>query len=226
MNKNNGSNPSKGFNIIFNDESIVVIDKIAKLLVHPSPKKEKITLISILEKKLKIKVFPCHRLDRETTGLLIFAKDKIAQENIMWQFAGGRVKKKYAAFVKGVLSKKKGFIEGDIIDKEGQRFREKKKYAKTFYRVIAESQMWSYIELEPLTGRTNQLRIQLADLGHPILGERKYAFRKDFQVNFKRLALHAYSLSFLHPLSKDRVTLEIDLPADMKDFLLKPKPTS
>jgi 23S rRNA pseudouridine1911/1915/1917 synthase len=221
MNNNSVYNQSKGFDVVFDDESIIVINKIAKLLVHPSPKNEKITLVSILEERLKNKVFPCHRLDRETTGLLIFAKDKIAQEKIMQQFKAGRVKKKYVAFIKGVLKKKKGVIEGDIIDKEGQRFKEKKKYAKTFYRVIAESSLYSYIELAPSTGRTNQLRIQLASLGHPLLGERKYAFRKDFSINFKRLALHAFYLNFTHPLSGDNINLEIGLPCDMETFLSK-----
>ena len=211
----------KGFSIVFEDESVLVIDKIAKLLVHPSPKGEEITLISVIEKELKEKVYPCHRLDRETTGLLVFAKDKSAQDNIMGQFKEGRVKKKYAAFVKGVMRAKKGFIEGKIIDKEGERFREKKKYAKTFYRVLAESDCWSYLELEPFTGRTNQLRIQLAGLGHPLLGERKYAFGKDFKVNFRRLALHAIFLSFFHPLSAQLIEAKIPLAQDMADFLAR-----
>lgn len=78
---------------------------------------------------------------------------------------------------------------------------------------------FSLLKLEPQTGRTNQLRIQLAKIGHPILGERKYAFGRDFKVNFKRLALHAYFLSFFHPISKKRINLHIDLASGMQDFL-------
>ena len=84
----------KGFDVVFDDESIIIIVKVAKLLVHPSPKNEKITLVSLLEKKLQAKVFPCHRLDRETTGLLVFAKDPQSQQRIMSQFKSGDVKKK------------------------------------------------------------------------------------------------------------------------------------
>jgi 23S rRNA pseudouridine1911/1915/1917 synthase len=219
MNREGNLKHKRGYSVVFDDESIVVIDKIAKLLVHPSPKKEKITFLSILEKDLKMKVFPCHRLDRETTGLLIFAKDALSQSKLMRQFQEGRVKKKYAALVRGVLRKKKGIIEGEIIDKEGKRFNEKKRYAKVFYRVIAQAREWSYVELEPVTGRTNQLRIQLASIEHPILGERKYAFRRDFKVDFKRLALHAFYLSFTHPLSGYTVVLKVGLPVDMREFL-------
>ncbi|MCM8819848.1 MAG: hypothetical protein NC925_03525, partial [Candidatus Omnitrophica bacterium] len=90
--------------------------------------------------------------------------------------------------------------------------------------VIEEYPPFSILMLKPLTGRTNQLRLQLAKLGHPILGERKYAFGKDFQINFKRLALHAYFLRFFHPKTRKRIQFKIKLPTDMKDFLDKYTP--
>ncbi|MBU2504880.1 MAG: RNA pseudouridine synthase, partial [Candidatus Omnitrophica bacterium] len=203
----------------FNDEYLIVVNKIAKILVQPSPKKEKYTLTSLLGKETGRKVYPCHRLDRETAGLIIYAKSEAAQREIMREFKQGEVKKKYIALVKGKLSKKKGVLEGRIIDREGKIFGERPKQAKTIYRVLKEFNNFSMVELEPLTGRTNQLRIQLAKIGNPILGERKYAFRRDFAINVKRLALCAYSLSFTHPLSKERVNLEIPLPQDMETFL-------
>ncbi|MBU1366554.1 MAG: RluA family pseudouridine synthase [Candidatus Omnitrophica bacterium] len=210
---------SKAFEIVFNDEYLIVVNKIAKILVQPSPKKEKYTLTSLLGKETGRKVYPCHRLDRETAGLIIYAKSEAAQREIMREFKQGEVKKKYIALVKGKLSKKKGVLEGRIIDREGKIFGERPKQAKTIYRVLKEFNNFSMVELEPQTGRTNQLRIQLAKIGNPILGERKYAFRRDFAINVKRLALCAYSLSFTHPLSKERVNLEIPLPQDMETFL-------
>ncbi|MCK4809989.1 MAG: RluA family pseudouridine synthase [Candidatus Omnitrophica bacterium] len=209
----------KPFEVIFEDEYLIVIDKIAKLVVQPSPKKEKNTLTSVLERTVKVKLYPCHRLDKETTGLIIYAKSKTIQKEFMEKFKKGQVKKKYFAFVKDKLKKKKGFFEGYILDKEGRRFGEKPKKAKTFYRVLKEYLNFSIVELEPFTGRRNQLRIQLARIGNPILGEDKYAFRRDFQVNFRRLALHAFFISFIHPVSGNRIDLRIDLPQDMKDFL-------
>ena len=209
----------KGFRIVFNDESILAVEKIAKILIHSSPKNEKITLTNILEEELSCKLYPCHRLDRETTGIVIYAKDKKSHYKIYELFKKGTIKKKYIAFVKGKLKKRKGVLSGHIIDKEGKKFKENPKAAKTLYKTLRTFRNFSVVRLAPLTGRTNQLRIQLAKIGNPILGERKYAFGRDFAVKFRRLALHAYYLSFIHPLSKERVNLEIGLPKDMKDFL-------
>ena len=212
---------NKAFKVIFNDEYLVVVNKIAKILVQPSPKKEKITLTSLVAKELAEPVFPCHRLDRETSGLIIYAKSRSTQNEMAQQFKRGEVKKKYLALVKDRLNKRKGLLDDYVIDKEGKRFGEKAKRAKTIYRVLEEFPNFSVLDLEPLTGRTNQLRIQLAKIGCPILGERKYAFGKDFEVKFKRLALHASYLQFLHPISGQKVNLDIDLAPDISEFLQK-----
>ncbi|MCP4651805.1 MAG: RluA family pseudouridine synthase [Candidatus Omnitrophica bacterium] len=209
------------YEIVFNDEFLIVVNKTAKILVHPTPKKEKHTLTALLKENLRENVFPCHRLDRQTTGLLIYAKDKKSHKNIASQFKQQQVQKRYIAFVKGGLKKKKGVLVGNILDKEGRRFGEKEKLAKTIYRQIMFFDGFSVVELRPLTGRTNQLRIQLSECGNPILGEDKYALRRNFTINFKRLALHAFFLSFIHPISKERVDLKLDLPKDMKEFLNK-----
>ena len=143
------------------------------------------------------------------------------QEAVAQQFKEGQVEKKYIAFVKGSLDKRKGLLQDYIIDREGKIFGEKPKIAKTIYRVLKQSRDFSQLELKPLTGRTNQLRIQLAKIGHPILGESKYAFRRDFKVKAKRLLLHAFYLRFVHPVSKEKVALSIDLAPDMKAFSQK-----
>lgn len=209
------------FNIILEDEHIVVLEKKAKILILPSPKKEKYTLTSLLQKKINIPIYPCHRLDRETSGLIIYAKSRNMQERIMNQFRQSIVKKRYLALVRGRLQKKSGMFSGYIIDREGRRFGEKPKKAKTAYRVIIERPGYSLLDLEPFTGRTNQLRIQLANAGCPILGERQYAFGRDFKVNFRRLALHAYFLGFSHPASGKKLQFRLDLPEDMEMFLSK-----
>lgn len=209
----------KPFEIVFEDDYLIVVNKTAKILVQPSPKKEKYTLTSLLKTTLKKNVYPCHRLDRETSGLIIYAKTPEVQRIIMEEFRAGEVRKKYAAFVKGRLQKREGMLEDYIVDKEGRYFGEKPKKAKTIYCVLREFKDFSIVELKPLTGRTNQLRIQMAKLGNPILGERKYAFGRDFRVNFKRLGLHAYFLDFIHPISKERVDFSIGLAHDMKSFL-------
>ncbi|MDP8289447.1 MAG: RluA family pseudouridine synthase [Candidatus Susulua stagnicola] len=209
----------KPFEIIFDDDYLIVVNKIAKVLVQASKKEAKHTLTSLLENQIGSKAFPCHRLDRETTGLVIYAKSSEIQKKMFDQFRNREIKKKYIAFVKGNLKKRKGILEGRIIDREGKIFAEKSKYAKTFYRVLKGFLDWSMLELSPATGRTNQLRIQLAKIGHPILGEDKYAFRRDFKIRFKRLGLHAFYLNFTHPVSRQKVALEIGLAQDMSEFL-------
>jgi len=209
----------KPFQIVFDDDYLIVVNKIAKVLIQASKGEANYALTSLLQRERGYKVFPCHRLDRETTGLVIYAKSLEIQRKITGQFRRREVKKKYIAFVKGNLKRRRGVWEGKIIDREGRNFGEKSRYAKTFYRVLKNFSGWSILELSPITGRTNQLRIQLAKINHPILGEDKYAFRRDFKVKFKRLGLHAFYLSFTHPVSRQKVTLEIDLAIDMKGFL-------
>ena len=209
----------KPFQIVFDDDYLIVVNKIAKVLIQASKGEANYTLTSLLQRERGYKVFPCHRLDRETTGLVIYAKSLEIQRKITGQFRRREVKKKYIAFVKGNLKRRRGVWEGKIIDREGRNFGEKSRYAKTFYRVLKNFSGWSILELYPITGRPNQLRIQLAKINHPILGEDKYAFRRDFKVKFKRLGLHAFYLSFTHPVSRQKVTLEIDLAIDMKGFL-------
>ena len=208
------------FRIIFEDKYLVVLEKIAKILILPSQKKEKYTLTSLLAQDLKQPVYPCHRLDRETSGLIIYAKSRQMQERVMSQFRQGKIEKKYIAFVRGRLKQKRGVLEGYVLDSEGKRFGEKPKKAKTFYHLIQEKRDYSIVELKPLTGRTNKLRIQLAKIGNPILGERKYAFGRDFKVRFRRLALHACFLRFIHPATHQSLNFKLDLPPDMKTFLL------
>jgi 23S rRNA pseudouridine1911/1915/1917 synthase len=209
------------FTIVFQDSDLIVVNKIAKLLVEPSPKGERYTLTSLLTEHLKQPVYPCHRLDRETTGLILYAKTQKAQQKMMKAFKERGVHKKYIALVKGKMAESEGILTGYILDTEGKRFGEKPKKAITHYRVLLPAQDFSVVELEPVTGRTNQLRIQLAKIGNPILGERKYAFGRDFKVRFRRLALHACALSFKHPTTKKHLSITIEIAKDIQEFLNK-----
>ncbi len=211
----------EAFKVVFADGCLTVLNKTAKILVQPAGKIRETTLTSLLEQKTAKKMFPCHRLDRETSGLIIYAASRLIQRKVMEEFRERRVRKKYTAFVRGKLKLKSGLLEGYIIDTAGKRFGEKPKPAQTTYKVLAGFKDWSLLELKPLTGRTNQLRIQLARIGHPILGERKYARGRDFKVKFRRLALHAFFLSFRHPLGRKPLTFQIDLAPDMLEFLNK-----
>lgn len=200
--------------VVYDDQWLLVVDKPSGLLVIPTPKKETRTLTSILNDEIKNRgqttlFHPCHRLDRETSGLIIYAKGKAIQKKMMEEFKHRRVKKKYIAFVKGHELRKEGRINSAI---EGLE-------ALTLYKVIAKRKDFAIVEVAPLTGRTNQIRIHFCRIGHPVLGETKYAFRRDFRVKAKRLFLHAQELCFRHPVSGAPLCLSAGLAQDMKGFL-------
>ncbi len=200
--------------VVYEDEWLLVADKPSGLLTIPTPKNEIRTLTSILNEDLKNKniayrLHPCHRLDKDTSGLIIFAKGKSTQKKMMELFHKKEVKKTYLAFLKGNLSQEKGIIQNSI---EGLS-------AITKYKVIAKRKDFVVVEVTPLTGRTNQIRIHFRQIGHPVLGETKYAFRRDFQIKAKRLCLHAKSLEFMHPINKRHIRLEPRLPLDLENFL-------
>lgn len=202
--------------IVYEDDWLLVVSKPPGLLTVPTPKNEPRTLNSILNADLKAmaityRLHPCHRLDRETSGLIIYAKGKSIQKKIMELFKRKEIKKSYVAFVQNNLPNAQGEIKIAI---EG-------KFALTGYKVIEKRKEFDIVEVIPLTGRTNQIRIHFKSVGHPLIGETKYAFRKDFRIKAKRLCLHAKTLEFQHPLTKEYIRLNADLPEDLKNFLEK-----
>lgn len=184
---------------------MLVVDKPAGLLTIPTPKNEPRTLTSILG------LYPCHRLDRETSGLIIYAKGKSIQKKMMDLFKEKKVSKSYIAFVQGRVTGLQGEIKNRI---EGLS-------AVTRYRVIEQRNNFSIVRVSPVTGRTNQIRIHFKLIGHPLLGEKKFAFRRDFKLKANRLCLHAKALEFIHPVSHKVISLDSELPQAMKNFLEK-----
>ena len=201
---------SSKYSIVFEDKYLLIINKPSGLLVVPTPRNERHTLTNLINRMLRErgehqKAYPCHRLDRDTSGLIIYAKDLIALKRMEQAFKERQVKKKYITFVRGCPIRKQGSITYRL---EGQP-------ARTNYRLLEKHSGFSVIEAEPITGRTNQIRIHFKMLGHPVLGERKYAFGKDFSVKFPRLALHASQIEFTHPITGKFISLRASLPTDM-----------
>lgn len=225
--------------ILYKDDFLVVFDKPSGLLVIPSPKKEKYTLVNIVNAQYadnhppageagQGRLHPCHRLDRDTSGAIIFARGKKNQQLMMQEFHKQSVKKKYIAFVRGRLRDKRGEMRGTICSTRppmpGAKgttgtARGRAKPAITRYQVIDVKEKFSVVEVFPETGRTNQIRIHFSKIGHPLLGERIYAFGRDFPVKFRRLALHAHELSWQHPVYKRKIKVVSPLPRDMEKFL-------
>jgi 23S rRNA pseudouridine1911/1915/1917 synthase len=164
-----------------------------------------------------------HRLDKETSGLLVIAKNNASHLKLARQFAEHSIERKYIAIVSGSLEFDEDVIEAPIARHALKRknmavsFTQNARYAKTHYRTLKRGKNFSLVELKPFTGRTHQLRVHLAFLGHPILGDSKYG-KND---NFPRLALHAQGIGFLHPRSGKFVRFESEIPQEFQDFLKK-----
>ena len=177
-----------------------------------------------------------HRLDKETSGILLLARDVKTASAFATLFRAKQVEKVYWALVEGVPKKEKGILESYIgkVDiwkpsinrglteqKKSRRNNANKKKALTFYKVIEKiGSKYAWLELKPATGRTHQLRIHCAELGNPIVGDRKYKSSEDknsqdFPYSFKKLFLHARCVNFVHPISKKITKIEAPLPRHM-----------
>ena len=214
-------------NIIYQDQDLAVINKPIGLVVHPAPGNYEHTLVHALLHYFKelSTVNPqrpgiVHRLDKETSGVLVIAKNNSAHLNLAKQFAQHSIKRKYIALVKGKMEFDEDVIEMPIGRHPLKRknmsvgFGKKTRYAKTYYRTLKRSDQFSMLELEPFTGRTHQLRVHLAFLGHPILGDTKYGRNNEFS----RMALHARYLGFIHPRTGKFVEFESCVPAEFNNY--------
>lgn len=211
--------------IVYEDEDIAIINKQAGLVTHPAVGNYEHTLVNALLfnfKKLS-DINPerpgiVHRLDKDTSGLLVIAKNNAAHLNLAQQFAKHTIKRKYIAVVYGRVEFDENIIEMPI----GRHPYKRKnmavglgkniKYAKTFYRTLRRSDNYSLVELEPFTGRTHQLRVHLAFLGHPIIGDVKYGKKN----GFTRMLLHAKYLAFIHPRTGKFMEFSCDVPKEFK----------
>lgn len=207
--------------IVFEDSEIIVVNKPIGMLVHPTPKHREGTLLNGLthylnrqsiEKSSKEKTNArlalmrpglIHRLDQHTSGLMVVAKNAFALRVLNDHFKRKLVEKKYIAMVEEIVKSDNGTIDvpiGRYSEMKHWNVKFNGKAAETHYRVVERFTDSTLLELEPITGRTNQLRIHCAYIGHPILGDEWHGKRA-----FRRLCLHASSLSFLHPSEGKRL---------------------
>jgi 23S rRNA pseudouridine1911/1915/1917 synthase len=214
--------------VVYEDNDLALINKPPGLVVHPAPGNYAHTLVNALLFRFKelSDINPdrpgiVHRLDKETSGLIVIAKNNASHLGLAAQFAKHSVKRKYFALVKGKVAFDENIIELPIGRHPFKRknmsvgFGEKTRYAKTYYRTLKRSEGFSLLELEPFTGRTHQLRVHLSFLGHPVLGDTKYGKNNDFA----RLALHAYYIGFVHPASLKLVEFRTEMPKELKGLI-------
>ena len=195
-----------GLRIVHLDDAVVVVDKPAGLLSMGSAREKERTAHRILNEHLKSitksptqQAFIVHRLDRETSGLMLFARSERIQAELQQTWKS--VSKKYLAVVEGTPSRTEGALKDRLLEDKSLRVRvvdHGGEPAITHYRVLKQDRKRSLLELQLETGRKNQIRVQLAALGHPIVGDLKYGAKTD---PARRLALHSCELSFRHPVS-------------------------
>jgi 23S rRNA pseudouridine1911/1915/1917 synthase len=211
--------------VLFEDDDLVVINKPAGLTIHPGAGQRGPTLVNALLSHCatlsgiggKERPGIVHRLDKETSGCLVVAKNDLAHRELSKQFAARTVEKIYLALVTGKLRKPAGLIEEKIgrhpVLRQRMRVTSLRgRTAKTEYRVIRSSNEASLIECRLHSGRTHQIRVHLHHLGHPVLGDKIYAPR--FAKNWPRQMLHAWKLAFRHPRTGEWKHFEAPLPDD------------
>lgn len=227
------------YKILHEDEHLLVIDKPAPLAVHPVGSYFELNLHTLLKKDPRydgMRIRFVHRLDAETSGVIVATKTPEAARSIGIEFLNGRVKKKYEALVFGKPEQAGGLIEIPLGDDESSGFHtvrvpdyENGEASATRYETLWSEGEYSYLSVEPLTGRTHQIRAHLSFIGHPVVGDKIYINLENFkryvvggidaemmaQIKLRRLALHACHISFTHPATRETVEYSSKAP----DFL-------
>ncbi len=215
-----------GLSILYEDRDILVVDKMNGLSTVSNEKVRENTAYYLLNKyvrkgnqKSRNRVFIVHRLDRDTSGIIVFAKNENAKRYLQEEWQGFR--KKYYAVVHGTLPKKEGVITSYLAENRIHKMYsvddpEKGKLAKTRYKVLRESKKYSLLEIDLLTGKKNQIRIHFSEKGCPVAGDKKYGEK---EKGIKRLTLHAASITILHPYTKEKMTFNTKVPAYFKSLV-------
>lgn len=213
---------ASGMKVFFEDAALIVIDKPENLLsVASEAEPEKTAYFQLTDylrqgrAHARDRVWIVHRLDRETSGLMIFAKTAAAKQSL--QAAWDQAEKRYEAVVEGKLGAESGVFESDLDETNPFKVHStapnpQTRHAVTHYRVLAYGRRRTLVELTLETGRRHQIRVQLADAGCPIIGDKKYGAKTD---PVKRLALHACALKFLHPVTQKELRFASPLPREL-----------
>ena len=219
--------------IVYEDEQLLVVNKPKGMVVHPAAGNPDGTLVNALLYHCKgqlsgiggvLRPGIVHRIDKDTSGLLVVAKDDITHEGLSAQMAVHSVRRQYQAVVYGRFKEPEGFVEAPIGRSKNDR---KKmgivpdgKYAYTAYRQLAAYPGFSHIECQLKTGRTHQIRVHMASIGHPLAGDAVYG-PKNCITALNGQCLHAKTLGFVHPVTGQEMLFDSELPAYFQSFLQK-----
>ena len=225
--------------ILYEDASVLAVDKPAGLVTHPGTGNRTGTLVNAVAHHLAETALPVraesdpmarlrpgvvHRLDRETSGVILIAKNRRALDRLSAQFEKREIEKVYHAIVCGSVAPESGEVEGAI----GKGYRSPHmevtptgRFSKTDFKVLRRFPRHTYLEVYPKTGRTHQIRVHLAQIGHPVLGDKIYGLRvqKECGETADRQMLHAHRIAFKHPDTGKRMELVAPIPADFREAL-------
>jgi 23S rRNA pseudouridine1911/1915/1917 synthase len=211
-----------GFKMIYEDQDLIVIDKASGLLTIATDTEKQLTAYHQLttyvkENRIADRVFIVHRLDRDTSGVMLFAKNEKSKRTLQQEWQTRVEQRTYIAVVEHTIKKSEGLIKSWL--KESKTL---KMYSSplpnggleaiTSYKLLQANEQYSLLEISLQTGRKNQIRVHMQDIGHPIIGDDKYGSRKN---PIGRLALHAHTLSVIHPTSGESMRFESPVPASM-----------
>lgn len=215
--------------VLYEDDDVLVVNKPAGILVHPVGGHYKDTLSNMVsayyqKQKEDITIRPVGRLDKDTSGAVIFAKNKIAAARFSQKNCGSGFEKEYLAIVSGVPDRQNGEICSPLSRCPGKPLKMQAdpngKSAFTSYKIEKVFSSSSLLRVKIATGRTHQIRVHMASIGHPLLGDRLYGTEKSLSLNgFSRTALHAASVQFQQPFSGQIIRIEAPLPEDFKTYL-------
>lgn len=220
-----------GFEVVFEDEHLIVVNKPAALLTVPTPYREKNTLIDKVTAYLRHEdrrgeAFVCHRLDRGVSGLLLFGKSLEISLQIRDQFELRKPQREYIALVRGVLTSHQGTFRSYLAtDNNLNRFStddaESGQLAITHFRTVTTLDDATLVQVWLETGRRNQIRVHFAEKGYPVLGDPRYqsSLAQHPRWKARRIALHARSLGFTHPVTGQAFRFESGLPKEFHDFI-------
>jgi len=213
--------------IIYEDKDVLVLNKEPGMVVHPACGHPTGTLLNALlgYSKGKFSPFLVHRLDKDTSGVMLVAKNEKAKNSLVKQFQNRKVKKVYLAAVKGMVNEDRGRIEAPL----GRSLKDRKKIevgatankdAVTEFKVLSRNRVFSLLEVYPHTGRTHQIRSHMAYIGHPVLGDKTYGGPEKIEGRILgRQMLHAFKISFTHPEKHKIVEYSAEPAKDFRIFL-------
>ena len=203
---------------LYEDEHLLVIDKPAYFLCEDKEIQQTFT-------EYKGKIWLAHRLDKETSGVLLLAKSQEARKRLKELFAQKKIEKRYIALVHGLLFKEKGEIRSRLIIKKrfcgqtiyGSSSHQNGEEALTLWRCLQRKEKTTLVECQPITGRTHQIRVHMQSIGHPIVGDLQYGLRKN-ERGVERCLLHALEIRLVHPFSGEELFIKSPVPEEMKDL--------